>query len=85
MVPVPPPPEELPLPCEEPPVPPPATPVPVDLDGVGREVLTLGPLLGAGWLGAGTSVTGGAGATVLGAGSTAAALGSEPVLPLGSV
>lgn len=63
----------------EPPVPPPA---PVGLDVVGREAPTLVPLLGAGWLGAGTSVTGAAGAGLLGAGSTAAALGAERVLPL---
>lgn len=77
-VPVPPPPEELPLPCEGP-------PVPVGLGGVGREGPLVVPLLGAGWLGAETSVTGATGATgatLLGAGSTAAALGPEPVVPL---
>jgi hypothetical protein len=76
-----PPPDELPLPFDEPPVPPTEIPVPVEVDDVGWELPILVPLLGLGWLGARTEVTGAAGAGLLGAGCAAPLLGAEPVPP----
>jgi hypothetical protein len=75
------PPEECPLPLEEPPVPPTAVPVPVEADRVGPELPPTVPLVGAGWLGAETALTGAVATGTLGAGLLAP-LGAGLLAPL---